>query len=268
MRHEAKLVDFDQGSSQWHAWREKRITASRVPAIMGESPFKTPYQTWEDLIGLSEKQIQTEAMKRGVDLEPLVRQMISTRLQVDLQPRCYEHPTIQYFGASLDGICPRGKIAVEIKCGNYKDHELTKSGVIPVKYKGQLQAIMEVMGLDTMYYCSYYERFGMSPGEEGELVIVPVARDLGYVTEMLAKIKEFWKMVQDFTPPERAPKDFVLNESEEWINKAQEYKSLENSLKELEKRKEMLRGDLLALTGGMSTMGAGLRISKVLEKGR
>lgn len=268
MRHDAIKVELEQGSDSWHEWRSKKITASRVPCIMGESPFKTPYQTWEDLIGLSEKITQTEAMKRGVVLEPHVRQMISQRLQVDLQPWCYQHPTIPYFGASLDGICPDEKVAVEIKCGNAKDHELAKNGEVPLKYKGQIQAIMEVVGLDIMYYCSYYERFGLRPGEEGELVIIPVARDLGYVTEMLAKIHEFWKMVQDFTPPDRDNKDFVFNDSDAWVSKAGEYKSLENAIKDLERRKEGLRKDLLSMTNGMSTMGAGLRIAKILEKGR
>lgn len=271
MRHNPIKLELDQGSKKWHEWRKHTITASRVPAIMGESPFRTPYQVWEEMQGLNEEQEQTEAMQRGVLLEPHIRKIASEMLGIDLYPAVFQHPTISYFGASLDGISDCGKIITEIKCGNKKDHENAKLGIVPEKYVGQCQAILEVRGHEIMHYVSNFGAKLDAIGQlidPGETIIIPVVRNLQYVSEMLAKIKEFWKMVQNFTPPERQPKDFVFNESDEWTQKAQEYKNLENSLKDLERRKEVLRDDLLALTNGASTMGAGLRVAKVLEKGR
>jgi len=270
MRHEPIKIDVLQGSPQWHKWRLNTLTASKIPVIMGESPYKTRYQLWEEMVGLGETQQQSEAMKRGVVLEPHVRNYVSRKLETEFQPCVYQHPKIAYFGASLDGISSDGKTVIEIKTANKLDHELAKFGMIPDKYVGQVNGIMEVMGLDTMLYISNHGAI-LESGELkdlGDTVIVPIVRNMGYVTSMMERLHQFWKHVKDFIPPSLDNKDFVQNESEDWKTKAERYKQLDDAIKDLEKEKDAVKNDLLLMTGGQSTIGGGIRVCKIVEKGR
>jgi len=69
-------------------------------------------------------------------------------------------------------------------------------------------------------------------------------------------------------PPPLDNKDFVENNSEDWKKKADRYKELEQAIKNLEKEKDSLRNDLLFMTEGHSTIGGGIRVCKIVEKGR
>ncbi len=54
-----------QERQKWLEWRRGGIGGSEVAALLGLSPWKTPYQVWEEKLGLAKEVEETEAMKWG-----------------------------------------------------------------------------------------------------------------------------------------------------------------------------------------------------------
>ena len=45
------IVELDQRSDNWHRWRTNGVGASDICVLMGSSPYKSPYQLWEEKRG-------------------------------------------------------------------------------------------------------------------------------------------------------------------------------------------------------------------------
>lgn len=81
----ATLIKLVQGSAEWHAHRAQYRNASETAAVMGLSPWQTPYQLWALKTGRSQPSINP-AMARGTALEPLARAAYETRTDQVMQP--------------------------------------------------------------------------------------------------------------------------------------------------------------------------------------
>ena len=66
------IVKLVQGSAEWHEHRRNHRNASETPAVLGVSPWMTPYQLWQIKLGLVEPEV-TLAMLHGTQLEPQAR---------------------------------------------------------------------------------------------------------------------------------------------------------------------------------------------------
>ena len=66
------IVQLVQGSEAWHAHRRGLRNASETPAVLGISPWVTPYQLWLLKTGRAEPD-SNAAMRRGTALEPQAR---------------------------------------------------------------------------------------------------------------------------------------------------------------------------------------------------
>lgn len=60
--------DLSPGSDAWL----KLVTASKVPAIVGDSPWDSPYSIWMKMAGRLPREKTTDAMIRGTLLEPAI----------------------------------------------------------------------------------------------------------------------------------------------------------------------------------------------------
>ena len=56
----------------WLQERRTGIGGSDVPAILGISPYGSPYSVWADKLGLLPERECSEAMRQGADLEAYV----------------------------------------------------------------------------------------------------------------------------------------------------------------------------------------------------
>lgn len=61
-------MTYEPGSPEW----QRVVTASKVAAILGASPWDSPYSTWQRMKGNVPPVEMTEAMERGHLLEPAV----------------------------------------------------------------------------------------------------------------------------------------------------------------------------------------------------
>lgn len=106
------------GSAEWLRF----ITASKVAAIVGTSPYESRFSLWHRMAGNLPPQAQTDDMTRGHYLEPAIRQWFTDQHPefVTSGPMWITHPEHPWAGATLDGLtgadndCP-----LEVKTARY-----------------------------------------------------------------------------------------------------------------------------------------------------
>jgi putative phage-type endonuclease len=239
----------------WLEWRRGGIGSSDAPIIMGMSPWSTPFLLWKEKVYGSPEKKCNSAMERGVELEPIVRDMLENDLCYLLETKNVTHPVYPWMRSSLDAMTLDGTMIFEIKCPGKEDHELAKVGKIPEKYYPQLMHQLACTGLLWITYVSYYQ---------GEYEICMLKRDEEYIADLIRKEMEFWKLVETKTPPEKTSKDYEeKDEDEEWKELVDEWKPLYESLKEMEQREKIIRDRLIVLSQGKNSIGHGVKLMRM-----
>ncbi len=113
-----EFVKAPQRSAEWLELRRQGLGASDMAAVMGVSPYKTPYQLWAEKTGTTPEQKVGDAARRGVILEDAVGRYYEEERGVKLRKsngivRLKSNPRLM---ASLDRtIVGEPKGIVEIK---------------------------------------------------------------------------------------------------------------------------------------------------------
>ena len=129
----------EPGSREWH----RLITASKVAAILGLSPWQSPYSLWMEMAGRVERHGETTTTERGHYLEPAILdwwedthpgRIAFTELWVS---------TVPWGGATLDGLAYVDDletcVIVEAKSAAYRDGwGAPGTDEIPEHYKAQV----------------------------------------------------------------------------------------------------------------------------------
>ncbi len=250
--------NLQQQTEEWLNFRKNKIGASDAPIIMGVSPWSTPYQLWEEKIGVKKGKIVTAKMKRGIDNEEAARKRFTEKTGISVSPKVMAHPGYEWMIASLDGIDQEEKNIVEIKCAGREDHLLAMNGQIPDKYYPQLQHQMEVCGLDMAYYFSF-------DGKDG--IYLECQRNSKYIKKMIEMEQEFFRCMQDFVAPKLTDMDYLIKNDEMWSECAKEWLENQKQLNNLEKKDKELREKLVLMCDGRNSCGEGIQVSKVVRKG-
>lgn len=133
------ILKLVQGTEAWHAHRAQYRNASETAAVMGVSPFLTPYQIWEIKTG-RRVQETTPAMRHGTEMEPAARAAYEQITGLIVEPKVLVDGE---YSASLDGITLDGDLVVEIKCPvkgrNSELWQQAAKGEIPEHYRWQVQ---------------------------------------------------------------------------------------------------------------------------------
>ncbi len=227
-----------QGSPEWLAFRKGKITASMAPTIMGENPYETPLQLYESIIEDKPKP-KNEAMERGNRLEPKAREWVNNVLGVNYQPAVVQSVSHSDFIASLDGLYfdESGKPHIlEIKCPGAKTHQEALEGRVPIQYKSQLQHQMDLVGVDSMIYCSF-------DGETG--AILSVKRDEKYCGNLFAEEMHFlWRLI-NFQAPEATDRDWIEINDPGPMQMVSKLREINDQIYCLEMEKEKIRSELI-----------------------
>lgn len=198
------------------------ITASRIPALLGMSPYETPNDVLKKCIDAMEGKPrdefnQNEAMAWGDKLEPIILTEASNRLGLSDVRLDYHEPFFHSdvpLACSLDGSgVGSGIIKTDVERGIYcvNDVEIDISGFgileakntaaqpedIPAPYRGplQLQAQMMCAGAQWGAVCVLYKG--------GELRIFVYRADPDVCRRIITEIREFEerKAERDWYPP-------------------------------------------------------------------
>jgi putative phage-type endonuclease len=186
---------IEQGTPEWHELRRGKVTASRVADILARTKTGPSASRQNYLIELALQRITktiepsytNAAMEWGTATEPQARVAyeVKTGNFVD-QVAFIDHPTIEGFGCSPDGLV--GENLIEIKCPNSATHwEYFKAKEPPKKYFIQMQAQMAVTGAKSCDFVSFDPRMP----ERSQLLIVNVLRDPEFILYMEAEIQLF-----------------------------------------------------------------------------
>lgn len=252
------ILKLVQGTQEWHQHRAKSRNASETPAVLGVSPFQTPYQLWLLKTGRIEQKV-TAPMQRGTELEP------SARAAYELQTGQIMEPLVLVDGAysaSLDGITLAGDLIVEIKCP-YKGREsdLWKSvalGKVPDHYGWQLEHQLFVSGAKLAHLWVF-------DGTQGLLLEV-AAR-----TERWQEIRSAWDQFVQFldsdTPPPLTERDSRVRDDEVWRDAAARYLAAKNQGEVCTANLDEAKAALVALTSHPSESGCGVSVSQFWKRG-
>lgn len=191
-----KVLETEQGSTEWLALRSNKITGTDSAIICGISPYKTKMQLWEQKLQIAPPDECTPIMKRGSELEYPARLLLQESLGMEFTSIVAISLDYPYLMASLDGISDCKRFMCEIKSPGLKNHELAIQGIISEIYIYQIQHCLIVTKCEKCYFCSYF------PGHEREIVIIEVFPNLEKQKEIIEKGYEFYQQMCRLQPPE------------------------------------------------------------------
>lgn len=250
-----KLV---QGSPEWHAYRKEMRNASESAAVLGISPWVTPYGLWLVKTGRS-TQATTEAMAHGTKLEPEARASYEEQTGGIMQPLVLQDGA---YSASLDGINLAGDLIVEIKCpfrGKFSAlWKEAKDGRVPGHYNAQIQHQLMVAGAATAHLWVY---------ADGDGILITVARD----EELMGLIRDGWEDFQQYldndSPPPLTDADSAQREDAPWSAAAQAYLEAKRQADAADDALEGARKALVALARHPRESGEGVNVVKLWKQG-
>ena len=162
-----KYTEIIQGTEEWQILRHGKIGGSTSKELFVSSNTLL-YQILSETIEpyVFEETYTTDAMDRGVELEPFARKNLSQYIGVELQQcgwlECEEIPIL---GISPDGISEDETISAEIKCPQAKKHTQTIcEGEIPLDNIHQCLHYFTVNPkLKKHYFCSFRPENKLKP---------------------------------------------------------------------------------------------------------
>jgi putative phage-type endonuclease len=253
-----RIVDLVQGSPEWHKFRSSHLGASETPIIMIASPYKTPFRLWQEKLGESDKEQETDNMRAGTILEPEIRAFVEDETDIIFVPVVLECKDLSWMSASLDGFDETQTVILECKLNNKENHSLVKNQQIPVHHFYQVQKQLLVSDAE---YCIYASKHG------DEILMTRVMPDKTAMNEIIDAEKEFWDHLINFTSPNLSDKDLTLKDDKEWLDLEKEYAETCRLLDPLEDKKKILGDSLERLCGGQSSIGREVKVSIFTRKG-
>ena len=252
------IVQLVQGSAQWHEHRRTHRNASETAIVLGVSPWSTPYQLWQQKLGLAKPEVNA-AMLRGTELEPAARVAYERLTGVAMQPLVIVDGE---YSASLDGMTLAGDRLVEIKCP-YKGRESTlwksiEAGALPEHYRWQVQHQLMVARADVADVFVF-------DGTEG--IVFPVAPDESAWPQIHAAWDNFMRYVAEAQAPPLTERDTRVRDDPEWLEAAAKYVALRTEFDELSAKVDEAKVRLVGLAGHAKEEGAGVLVTQFWKSG-
>lgn len=185
-----RLLDLEQRSEAWLAWRQDGITATESSVILGLNPYMTPWRLWCEKVGRAQPaDLSANPLVRfGVEHEDEVRQLFELKHLDVVMPACGEFDEDPLFRASFDGLTSAMK-PVEIKCPS-------ETTMLDVKQRGlesdacrlyriQVQHQLMVSGAQHGWLV-FFDR------TTNDLIEFVIERDEDLITEIRCKGREFF----------------------------------------------------------------------------
>ncbi len=253
-----KIVQLVQGSPEWVEYRLKMRNASESAAVLGVSPWCTPYQLWLLKTGRAVTKT-TQAMQHGTDMEPAARTAYEAQTGNIMQPLVVQDGL---YSASLDGITLDEDLILEIKCpvrgANSKLWEALEAGKVPEHYLIQVQHQLMVSAATKAHLWVF-------AGVRGRLHVVD--RDQA----LMESIRAAWETFQSFrdtdTPPPLSEADTVQRDDPGWQTAAQAFADAKRSADQADASLVTARDALVKLAVHPREQGAGVTVTRYWKAG-
>ena len=252
------ILQLAQGSPEWLTYRLGKRNASESAAVLGLSPWTTPYQLWLQKTGRLTQAV-TLPMQRGTQLEPMARAAYEDKTGLVMQPLVLEGGL---YSASLDGMTLEGDLIVEIKCpmrgsqsGLWKD---VVAGHVPEYYAVQVQHQLMVSGAIVAHLWVFDGSVG---------ILHEITPDL----ELMERVRLAWCGFQTYldsdTPPPLVEADTRVRNDASWTEAAVAYRLAKRQSDEVDEKLEVARNALLALAEHPKEQGAGVSVTRFWKQG-
>ena len=252
------IIRLAQGSPEWREHRRKHRNASETPAVMGLSPFQTPYQLWQVKLGFTQ-QVVTPAMRHGSELEPVARAAYERQTGRVMQPLVVVDGE---YSASLDGSTLGGERIVEIKCPAHGcDSSLWKSvlvGEVPEHYRWQVEHQLMVTKADVADLYIF-------DGTDG--ILLEVRPDPGTWSRIQGAWDEFMRFVARSEAPPLTQGDVRERSDPEWATAAAHYLDTKLFSDQAQKALGEAKDRLVALANHTSESGGGVSVTRYWKAG-
>lgn len=194
-----------QGTIEWFNQRVGSVTASQVANVVAKTKTGTSEKrkrylyeiVAERLTGQSVDVPVTNAMQRGIDLEPQARDIFAKTMKdfkVD-EASYYKHPTIKYAGASPDGLV--GKFGLlEIKSMGQIAHSRQLAEPNKILNKDhELQMLWQLACMPDRLF-SIYLCFNPDFPVKQQMFVQKIHRDNKKIRELEVAVEDFLEEVE------------------------------------------------------------------------
>ena len=196
MRGIQRVSTKGMNREEWLMRRRKTIGGSDAAGIVGLSRWASPFSVWADKTGRAAEKEDTEAMRQGLDLEDYVarRWMEETGKRVYRLPAMLYHPKYPFAHADVDRMVIGENAGLECKTTFSLDLKQFNGVEFPVQYYAQCVHYLAVTGAGRWYLAVLaYGR--------GFFTFV-LERDQAEIDALMAAEADFWKLVEQDTPPD------------------------------------------------------------------
>jgi putative phage-type endonuclease len=252
------ILKLEQGTPEWLAHRMRYRNASETPAVLGVSPFMTPYQLWQVRTGRKAQDV-TPAMRHGANLEPAARAAYEQLTGNVMEPLVLVDGE---YSASLDGMTLCGGLILEVKCPvKGRASELWKqvaAGALPEHYAWQVQHQLLVSKAELAHLWVF-------EGTEG--LLLEVKPDASSWPRIHGGWDEFNRFIAEDTPPPLTERDTVERTDSAWHEAAAAYLAAKRRADEADEALSHAKEALVALTSHSSEAGCGVTVSRYWKAG-
>ena len=187
-------------SKDMNAWLKERkagIGGSDVPAVLGISPYASPYTVWADKLGLIPEMESTEAMRQGNDLEAYVSRRFceKTGLKAHRKNKIIRNQVYPYSLANIDRRIVGERAGLEIKtCSPFRLPDFKDE--YPPEFLAQCLHYLAVTGWNRWYLAV------LIFGTEFKVYQIDRADYQEEIEEIQRQVYSFWT---NFVIPKIAP---------------------------------------------------------------
>lgn len=253
-----QIIRLTQGSPEWLAHRQLHRNASETAAVLGLSPWTTPYQLWLQRTGRANQAVNA-AMARGTALEGAARLAYEEKTGHVMQPLVIVDGE---YSASLDGITFDGELVVEIKCPmRGRESSLWQeaaAGKLPVHYYWQVQHQLMVCAAQQAHVYVFDGSEGILLEQVPEPPCWPSIRQ-GW--------DAFMACVREDRPPALKEGDTLVRSDEAWLQAAGDYRRCKKEADDAGAELELAKDRLVALASSTSESGAGVTVTRYWKQG-
>ena len=182
---------------EWLAIRRQYIGGSDAGAVIGMNPYKSSYTLWAEKTGKIPEFEGNITTKVGTYLEELVAQMFEeeTGKKVRRKNRTMVNDIYPFACANVDRLVVGEKALLEIKTTNSIPlmKKLRGSDEFPDAYYAQVVHYLAVTGLEKAYLAVLINC--------REFKVYELNRDQAEIDALMKAEAEFWKLVENNTPP-------------------------------------------------------------------
>lgn len=240
---------------EWLKERQKGIGGSDVGAILGVNKYKTPFQIYlEKTQEIKEVQESSEAAYWGTELEDMVAREFAKRTgkKVRRDTKHFASEKYPFMVANIDRRVVGEKAILECKTVNQFGAKEWEGEEIPASYLVQVQHYIYVTGAEKAYIAC------LIGGQK--FIWKEIKRDDELIEMIINAEKDFWKLVEEKTPPaldgssaaekylkerfkdvQEGTKVALDSEHKEMI---EEYLNLKEQIRELEQETKALENSL------------------------